>query len=149
MKKAPFGISVINSLFLAISATLLATGLSGLLNLPDSPLNPFLRAFGVKLELPKPGAVGGAASIFASTLIFITALGLGRGKLWAYLNAIFLFVLSAIVGAHSAVSDSFLSILTVLISVSCLAYLIGSRSVKNFLKETEVPEEEITFELSY
>ncbi len=149
MKKAPFGISIINSLILAISATLLATGLSGLLNLPDSPLNPFLRAFGVKLELPKPGAVGGAASIAASTLLFVTALGLGRGKLWAYIATISLFALSTIVGAYNAVSDSSFSILMVLVSIICLAYLIGSRSVKSFLREAEAPEEDINFELTY
>ena len=149
MKKVPLGISAINSLLLAISATLLATGLSGLLDLPDSPLNPFLRILGVKLELPKPDIAGGIVSIIISIIIFVTALGLGRGKLWAFFTVASLFALSAVFGMLSALSGSIFAILTVLISLSCLIYLVGSPKVKSFLKEEEPAEEDFTLEMTF
>ncbi|HDD69384.1 MAG TPA: hypothetical protein ENG61_03400 [Candidatus Korarchaeota archaeon] len=142
MKKVPLGISAINSLLLTISAILLATGLSGLLDLPEAPLNPFLRVIGVKLEVPRPDVYGGIVSIIVSIIIFAVALGLGRAKLWAFFTAVFLFALSAILGALNILSNSLFAILTVLVSLLCLTYLIGSPKVRSFLKEEE-PKEEV------
>ncbi|GEM_PF-2962048 len=148
MKKVPLGISVINSILLAVSAVLLATGLSGLLNLPGSPLNPFLRILGAKWELPKPGIAGGIISIATSIIVFAVALELGRGKMWAFFTTASLFAISAIFGTFNALSGSILSILTALISLSCLLYLVSSPKVKNFLREEKPAEEGFTLEMT-
>ncbi len=147
MKKVPLGISIINGILLAISAIMLATGLSGLLNLQDSPLNPFLRMMGTGFELPRPWIVGGIVSIVTSIIIFISAIGLGRAKTWAFFTVVSFFALSLIIEAPGAFSGSLLAILIVLGSLSCLAYLLGASSVRKFLKGKDTGEfaEELPF----
>jgi len=149
MKKVPLGISAINSILLAISAVLLATGLAGVLNLPDSPLNPILSIFGVNFEIPKPGTVGGAVSILFSIIIFVVVLGLGRGKMWAFYMAISFFAISLVFEVPHAFDGSVFSTLVVLTSLSCLAYLVMSPKVKDFLREEEPSEEEFSLEMKF
>jgi len=149
MKKVPLGISAINSILLTISAILLATGLSGVLNLPDSPLNPILRILGVNIELPKPATLGGAVSIIASIIIFVAVLGLGRGKKWAFFTTISLFTISLVFEALAALSGSTFSILIVLGSLVCLTYLVVSPKIRDFLEEEKPSEEDFTLEMTF
>jgi len=149
MKKVPRGISAINSILLAISAVLLATGLAGVLNLPDSPLNPILRILGVNFDLPKPGTLGGTVSILFSIVIFVVVLGLGRAKMWAFYIALSLFAITLVFEAPHAFAGSIFSMLVVLISISCLAYLVVSSKVRDFLREEKPEEEEFSLEMRF